>query len=205
MPNHSPDNPIAKIKALIKEKTKAKVANPQFWKPAGLINRISPSRKVQNWLKTATSLTAKLRHLCPNLEVIVLSEKYEVPLLSEAQKLNLKPDEEAWVRCVVLKCHDQHLIYARTIIPAMSSTNPWHELQQLGNKPLGEILFEMPKTQRSDFEFSKDLLSLWPYLNCHLNNTQENKKFAYARRSVFEQKGAPLLLTEVFLPQLIEN
>lgn len=195
---------LAKIRALVQQKMAAKEMRPQFWKPAGLIARISPLRKIQHWLKTPASLTAELKQRCPHLEVVVLSQKFEVPLLSETQKLGLAINEEAWVRCVVLKCQQRNWVYARTVIPNLNSQNPWQELQTLGNKPLGEILFEIPSIQRSPFEFAKEALSDWPYLMNHLQQPQLSKKPGFARRSVFKQKQSPLLLTEVFLPGLLD-
>lgn len=196
---------LSKIKALIKEKIQSKEVRSTFWKPLGLIARVSTSRPVQNWLKTPGSLTARLKSQCPNLEVVVLSEQFEVPLLSESQKLGLQYNEEAWVRCVALKCQNHNWIYARTIIPDLNPQNPWQELKSLGNKPLGEVLFDMPSIKRSPFEFSKDTLAYWPYLMNHLNNQTLAYKPSFARRSVFKQNGAPLLLTEVFLPALTDH
>ena len=198
------ESPIAKIQALLKEKNKAKISRPQFWKPAGLITRITPLRHIQDWLKTSSSLTAKLKGLCSNLEVVVLSEKQEIPLYSEAQKLGLAANEEAWVRCVILRCGGNNWVYARTVIPNMSPTNPWQELQSLGNKPLGEILFEMPSIQRSAFEFSKEPIDAWPHLQSVCNIRTPIKPPTFARRSVFKQKQAPLLLTEVFLTEVLQ-
>jgi len=195
---------LSKIKALLEDKMKSGQLRPQFWKPAQLIQRISPSRVVQQWLITPSSLTSKLKSICPDLEVHVISEKYEMPLVSEAQKLGIARDEEVWIRCVLLKCKNHNWVYARTIIPKMDSLNPWHELQSLGNKPLGEILFQMPNIKRSSFEFSKDTLGYWPHLINHLNTPDIRNQPSFARRSTFNQKGAPLLLTEVFLPGLLE-
>lgn len=193
---------LNKIKSLLEQKLNTTQLRPQFWKPATLIRRVSPSKAIQDWLTTSNSLTAKLKALCPQLEVHVLSEKMELPLVSEAQKLGIPRDEEVWVRCVLLKCEQRNWVYARTIIPHMAPSNPWQELQSLGNKPLGEILFEMPSIQRSPFEFSRDTLGYWPHLINHLNAPEMRNQPSFARRSIFKQKGAPLLLTEVFLPGL---
>ncbi len=199
------NNPLSKIQALIQEKTQLKFSGPQFWKPPGLISRIAPAAQTQSWLKTPTSLTARLRKHCPELEVVILSEQFETPLINEAQKLGLVYNEEAWVRCVLLKCRQRSWIYARTVIPRMDAQNPWQELQTLGAKPLGEILFDKPSVNRSAFEFSKDSLAHWPHLMKHLNAPELAHKPGFARRSVFKQKGAPLLLTEVFLPGLLDQ
>jgi len=200
----SPIDRLSKIKALMQEKQKAQTSvKPQFWKPSGLLSRISPSSKIQAWLTTPTSLTAKLKVLCPSLEVVILSEALEIPLLNESQKLGINRDEEAWVRCVLLRCKEHNWVYARTVIPNLTTSNPWHHLQSLGNKPLGEVLFELPSIQRSPFEFSKDPLSYWPHLLNNLTDEGATKKPGFARRSIFKQENAPLLLTEVFLPGLV--
>jgi len=193
---------LAKIKGLLKEKAQHTVkSRPLFWKPAGLIQRISPNKKIQDWLSTKDSLTAKLRLVCPDLEVVVLSEKLETPLANEIQSLNLAPNEKVWVRCVVLKGKGANWVYARTVIPNFDDKNPWSNLQKLGNKPLGEVLFQDKSIKRTPFTFATQSLLTWPYLINHVGSDQANKT-GYARRSKFTQKGAPLLLTEVFLPGL---
>lgn len=195
---------IAKIKGLMQDKTnQSNRALPSFWKPASLICRITSEPHTKAWLNTPNSLTKKLRVPCPTLTVEVLSETLDRPLLDEAKALAIHPQESAWIRCVVLKCGDDNWIYARTIIPNFTQTNPWYTLQNLGTKPLGDVLFELPSIKRTEFEFSKQRLKTWPHLNKHLNAQQTNMT-GYARRSIFRQQDAPLLLTEVFLPNLLD-
>lgn len=195
---------ISKIKALMQEKKNASHSIlPQFWKPTKLIARITTSKPIQKWLIFPASLTAKLKEQCPELQVVVISEKFEAPLLNEAQALGMQRDDQAWVRCVLLKCGQKNWVYARTIIPNLTPENPWHDLQNLGTKPLGEVLFELPSIQRSDFEVSTNKLDYWPYLMEHLENQNLANKPGFARRSIFKQQNNPLLLTEVFLPGLV--
>ena len=197
---------IAKIKGLMQEQASANRLSrrplPNTWKPARLIRRITADSEIQAWLTTPDSLTARLKQSCTELQVRVLSEAEERPLLDEAKALNLQPQASAWVRCVLLKCGEQDWVYARTIIPNLTDHNPWQNLQNLGNKPLGEVLFELPSIKRSTFEFSKQPLKNWPYLKTALGTTQP-KAVGYSRRSVFQQQKHPLLLTEVFLPGLL--
>jgi len=177
---------------------------PQHWKPEGLIKRITDNASVQSWLTTKGSLTARLKTQCPALQVLVLSQRLEVPLNNEANALQMQQNEQAWVRCVLLQCDEHNWVYARTVIPAFNPQNPWESLQKLGNKPLGEVLFEMPSIKRTPFAFSKLPLGTWPYLNKSLEAGQKNKP-SFARRSVFIQQDSPLLLTEVFLPGLFSS
>ena len=174
---------------------------PQNWKPHSLLSRITDDKKVRSWLTSQGSLTLRLRQHCPDINVQVLSESLQVPLVSEATALNMANNERAWVRCVLLKCHQQSWVYARTVIPNFNPSNPWQPLQKLGNKPLGEVLYQMPSIERTPFEFCKQPLNAWPLLNSTLGVYQDNPS-SFARRSVFLQQASPLLLTEVFLPGL---
>lgn len=198
-----PNERLAKIKALIQEKKSHTVrGRPGFWKPARLIQRVTSSPTIQSWLSTKESLTQRLRQHCPALQVLVLSEQTERPLLDETTALGMLPNDQAWVRCVLLQCENQSWIYARTVIPNLTPESPWFSLQKLGDKPLGEVLFEFPSIQRTPFEFTSQALSSWPYLSEQLEAAESQGK-GYARRSIFTQKEAPLLLTEVFLPGLV--
>ena len=213
------ENRISKIKQLLKKKPEhqAMHTRPLFWKPAKLIQRVTTVKNTQHWLTAKGSLTKQLRQHSPELDVVILSEKLERPLASESQSLGLQPSESAWIRCVLLRggvqgelsllkreCSGaENWIYARTVIPHFLESNPWFHLQQLGNKPLGEVLFQDSSIQRTPFTFARQPLTNWPYLP--LSSNQDNKAIGYARRSVFTQQQAPLLLTEVFLPRLLKK
>jgi len=157
------------------------------WINAEQLTQICPDPEHQAWLLERGSLTLKLRQTCPALKVKVLDEAFASPLVDEAEKLHIEPNHQAWLRCVQIECENQPLIYARTVIPHFNANNPWHQIQQLGNQPLGEILFSRNDLQRSEFEFC--LSNHWPELNQSL----------LARRCIFIQNQAPLLLTEVFI------
>ena len=198
----NPAERLKKIKNLLLEKANATEFKQTFWKPAGLIRRVVNGAREISWLKTSESLTQKLKAKFPDLEVVILSETLEKPLLHEAQKLGISIHQEVWIRCVLLKSQQMELVYARTVIPFFDEQNPWKSLQTLGNKPLGEVLFQDKSLARSDFEFTQSKLQDWPYLR---PTFPFHPPLAFARRSVFEKNHAPLLLTEVFLPPLFEQ
>ena len=83
------------------------------------------------------------------------------------------------------------LLQARTVIPDWSPDNPWSELQRLGSRPLGEILFRNSGLERSEFEFT--LGPGWRAPETPPGSDQ------LARRCVYRRLGAALLLTERFL------
>jgi chorismate lyase len=115
-----------------------------------------------------------------------------VPLLpDEATRLARPTHSQAWVREVTLHENSLPLLQARTVIPHWSPANPWSELQRLGNRPLGEVLFSDPGLERSEFEFT--LGPGW----CEPEMPPEPDRLA--RRCVYQRLGAALLLTERFL------
>lgn len=155
------------------------------WHPAGLVQRLAPPVALRPWLIDRGSLTHALRRNCPELVVQVLSEVYRRPNAQEARTLNIPQTRLCWVRTIMMHCRGQPWVYARTVIPNLTPGNPWYPLKQLGNQPLGEVLFNTPNLVRSDFRLAH-LSALHPQW--------------FARQSVFEppHARAPLLLTELF-------
>jgi len=194
---------LALIRETLKAKQYAQALKPQFWKPQELLRRITQAPRTQTWLQTTDSLTQRLRNEFQTLEIEILSEEMERPLMAEAQKLNSSLETETWIRCVLLNSEENALVYARTVIPFFDAQNPWHELQKLGNQPLGEVLFLDKTVQRSGFEFAKIALNDLPHYRMRLSGSMA-LAHGIARRSVFYKNNFPLLLTEVFLPPHFE-
>ncbi|WP_019895247.1 chorismate--pyruvate lyase family protein [Hydrogenovibrio halophilus] len=154
------------------------------WQPERLMQRLAPTRSLRPWLTDRGSLTQNLRRLCSNLSVAVMDEGDQRPTWQEAMALKLGPERRCWVRTVRLHCHGQTWVYARTVIPDLRPGNPWYSLKQLGNQPLGEVLFNTPNLVRSGFQLAR---------------TQAN---GFARQSLFSNADTPLLLTEVLTDTL---
>ena len=158
--------------------------NPdQSWLPACRLADFTPTAQALSWLTERGSLTARLRLHWPDLAVELQGEAHEPPWPCELDRLGLPAESLAWVRRVTLHQAGQALVQARTVIPAWSQANPWHEIERLGRRPLGELLFQQTDLERSDFEFART-------------------PSGWARRCVFRRQGAPLLLTEYFLAWL---
>ncbi len=161
-----------------------------YWQPAKLWQRLNINQLQKKTLLENNSLTKKFKQQCPKLTVKILSEKWERPLPYEAKQLGIKNSNYAWIRCVVLQCEQQNILYARTVIPNFTHKNSWFSIKKLGIKPLGEVLFNLKTVKRSAFKITKQNIQ-WPYL--------VNNDTTPARYSIFEQKNNYLLLTEVFL------
>lgn len=121
-------------------------------------NHINPPKYIKNWIFDKNSLTQKLQNLYPKFRVQLLSEIIE---------------DEFIKREVYLCNNDIPLVYAVSFIPAKCK-----KLQNLGNQPLGEILFK--NANRNDI------------LITNYNNI-------WGRESFFNFEGFEIIVCEFFL------
>ncbi len=150
----------------------------------------SPSENTTSWLQENGSITARLRLDWPDLCVRVVLEGLFLPELDERERLSLGSTQLCWVREVQLHADDRPLVHARTVVPSWDHRNPWKVVSTLGQRPLGELLFALPRLQRSPLEFA------WTR-SCGPQGSQRMEATP-SRRRVFQRRGAPLLLTEAF-------
>jgi chorismate--pyruvate lyase len=115
----------------------------------------------QYWLFDDNSLTTKLQKLYPNFQVKVIAETIQDSYLQREVRL----------------CDgDIPLVHAISLIPTDCGS-----LQNLGNTPLGEILFQ--KGQRLEIAIT-------------------NKNGNWGRKSLFEFENYQIIVCEFFLPAL---
>lgn len=111
----------------------------------------------------------------------------------EYQKLHRQENDRLWVRETEWIYKGKTLVYTRTIIPTETTQIPiGHEFLNAGHKSLGEILFKDTTMKRSEFEFSE------------INEAHNFSENLWSRRSVFHIHNKPLLITEIFLPNIYE-
>ena len=163
----------------------------ESWVAPADLGALTDSPAVRSWLTERGSLTLRLRQQHPGLAVRVLGEGPGGLLPDEAERLGLAPGSPAWVREVTLHAPGLDLVAARSAIPFWSPDNPWCEVQQLGTRALGELLFSDSTLERSDFEFM--LGTGWR------RGDSLPAELRLARRCLYHRHGAPLLLTERFL------
>lgn len=156
-----------------------------------------------DWLFDPGSLTQRLRALCGNcFRVHVLSQRWSRPRYDEAHALQLRLDAWAWTREVQLLCGDQPWVFARTLIP-MRTLNSWgRRLTQLGNKPLGAVLFADHRIQRGPVEIAQIPVRHRLHERAFVGFS-EPPDTIWGRRSVFQIADKPLLVSEIFLPELL--
>ena len=160
------------------------------------------SIELTRWLFDPGSLTRRLRQCCTKqFRVRVLWQGWSRPGRDEAQALRLRLDAWAWTREVRLFCGEQPWVFARTLIPAATLRGRGRGLTRLGNRPLGDVLFTTPGVRRGPVEIAR----IVPGQRLHqraLADPQSAAPPLWARRSLFYLDQQPLLVCEIFLPDL---
>ncbi len=169
---------------------------PRGWRhwrhwPAGEL-----SAGVRGLLLDQGSLTARLVAASGgHFAVRLVGQSWQRPLPGERAVLGLRQTARALVREVVLECHGEAWVFARSVLPAASLTGELRHLRRFGARSLGALLFADPRLAREEFE-----LSLIGPTDPLVPAALRGPHALWARRSVFRVGGKSLLVQEVFLP-----
>ena len=189
------------------------------WVTADYSSILHLQDNIREWLLDSASLTLRIRQHCQCkslgcFSVKLLNQGMGLPSNDEVQRLRLRSRRYALIREVLLFCGDTPLIFARTVIPIKTLTGPQRQLGRLGNRPLGEFLFAQPELQRDMMEVAviSQGHQLYDSALQSLNNKHslvQSKIYSsqriWARRSVFCLRHKPLLVAEVFLPEILNQ
>lgn len=165
----------------------------------GIHNRIPQA--AQSWIYEPGSLTQRLRSVHGQLvSVKILFHQWKKPFLSERRLLWVPHNQYCLIREVLLCAGDIPLILARTVIPSNTLTGTQRILSNLGNRPLGEVIFSYPKLQRLEMDvtcispenWSRQLIGIVP-INQPL----------WGRRTVYAIRQRQMLVSEFFLPDAL--
>lgn len=144
----------------------------------------------KSWLEEPGSLTRRLKSLAASsFAVKVINEYWGVADTSECRLLNIRRKQWVYIREVELWGRGQCWVKAKTLIPKESFIGPLASLRTIGNRPLGERLFSDPQISRGNIEVARVF----------------DDEPVWARRSLFSLGSQPLLVTEVFMPCLLER
>lgn len=168
----------------------------QWVAPAMIENKLSVV--LYHWLTDTGSLTARLKLQCQHFAVEVLTEGIYPLSKDEQEKLQLAEDR-SFVREVLLKLDGVPWVFARSVMPLSTLTGEQACLSQLGNNPLGQILFNAPDMQRSDIEVA-EFAAKSPVQKLASQLSSRSCLTLFGRRSRFLLSGKALLVSEIFLP-----
>ena len=153
------------------------------------------------------SLTSLIQQHCHGrFEVELKSEAWRFPMTDEAKILNMNNRSCAFIRESWLKTDDQYLVYARSVIPRKTFRLKSRQFINLGNSPLGEVLFADKSGYRSSMRYAM-IPGNCTLFRAALGSGHMNQGL-WARQSLFYIRNSPLLIIEVFLPaikQCIQN
>lgn len=157
------------------------------------------SKIEQYWFTRTDSLTRALEEKTrSNLQIKLMYNGWAFALAHEKSKLGLEGNALFFIREIQLFASKRLLIIARSVIPESTLRGTQYELEKLGTRSLGDFLFHYPQVQREQLEFMNSLAVLQEY-TC-LKEYSACFSSMVARRSLFQLKGNPLLLTEFFMP-----
>lgn len=147
--------------------------------------QVIPSNLMPWLLKQGSLTTALIKLSNDNFKVVVKAETQTIAYANEQKKLNFELDQISLIREVELHIHDQAVVFARSIIPLALTNQQAGNLDTLGTKPLGHLLFKdgKPKSSRRDYAVIDD-----------------NDQTIYARRTPYVYQGHQVLVSEFFLP-----
>ena len=107
------------------------------------------------------------------------------------------------VREVFLRCGAVPVVFAHSVIRLEGLRGAWRWLGSLGTRPLGAALFSDPRVQRTPLAF-RAIGPRHPLFRRATVVPASSLRPLWARRSLFLLEGAPLLVTEIFLPGILE-
>lgn len=167
------------------------------------VNGVQAPADMQHWLTDRGSLTAKLLDRCEQFRVRRLSQRKALCLADEYAELGLHRRMQVHERQVLLCCDGRPMVYAHTVVPLTATANEWPLFHGLGEKSLGTTLFNDPRVIRGSLAYAR-LRHAHPLVRrmLALDLPVSLQQSLLARRSLFWRKGACLLVTEVFLPQI---
>lgn len=172
------------------------------WKPARQYRRQEIPNPLLDWLLDTASLTHRLEQACPGgFAVRLIHQGWGRPWPDERRALGMRQGHRALIRQVHLLCGARAWVYARTVIPARSLGGRQRRLGRLGNRPLGAVLFADPSMRRGPLELARIRRGLKLYADA-TRGLRIRPAEIWGRRSLFRVAGKPLLVAEIFLPQL---
>ena len=167
---------------------------------------LSAPPALRDWLTTAGSLTAKLKAHSHAFRVQCLHQRLARCLADEATAIGVPRPVQVWEREVLLRCDNTAAVFAHTVVPLSATASDWPLFGALGERSLGTTLFGDPLVRRSVLEFARlrEGHPLAQRTRAALGAEAAQPHILYARRCLYRRRRGTLLVTEVFLPSVME-
>ncbi|MBC3958062.1 chorismate--pyruvate lyase family protein [Pseudomonas triticifolii] len=156
----------------------------------------APEPLILEWLFNQDSLTRRLNRLSDGgFSVVPLFEGWQRLRDDECAALALPSNSEGWVREVYLLGNGSRWVFARSVAARSALHNGGLQMDALGSRSLGELLF-------SDPAFDRGTLEVCRYPETWLPSADAAQGL-WARRSCFSRGPLRVLVAEVFLPSFL--
>jgi chorismate--pyruvate lyase len=158
------------------------------------------------WLTAGGSLTARLKAHSHNFRVQCLHQHTAICLSDEAAVIGMHRPGRVWEREVLLRCDNTPAVFAHTVVPMSATASDWPLFSALGERSLGTTLFGDPMVRRGMLEFARlrEGHPLAQRARAALGPDAPPDQILYARRCLYQRRQGTLLVTEVFLPSVLE-
>jgi chorismate--pyruvate lyase len=154
------------------------------------------------WLTDRGSLTARIAARCREVRVEVTFQGLRRPDRDERFLFADAGRARALVREVLLCCGDAPVVFAHTVVRPRDLDGPWRSVARLGSRPLGAALFADPRIER--FPLRQRRIGRHHELYRRVRAAVHvDLPWLWARRSLFRVHDSPILVTEVFLPEIL--
>ena len=169
------------------------------WKKSPL----GTGRGLLKWVRDRGSLTERIMAKCGDFGVRHVANRYARVNRDEARRIGMNPKTFALVREVYLCCGDKPVVFAHSVAARASLKGPWRNLAALGQKSLGSAFLSNPRVKRDDLEFLP-ISKRHPLYAKSCRFMARRPTRLWARRSLFGLGKREILVTEVFLPEILE-
>jgi chorismate--pyruvate lyase len=169
------------------------------------VNAVAPADAMRPWLTAGGSLTARLSAHSSAFRVQRLHQRTALCLADEAHAIGMARPGRVWEREVLLRCDGRPVVFAHTVVPMSANASDWPLFNALGERSLGSTLFYDPLVRRGELQFAR-LRPGHPLVQrtrAALGDQDEHTIY-YARRCLYRRHQGTLLVTEVFLPAVID-
>ncbi|OOV97311.1 MULTISPECIES: chorismate lyase [unclassified Pseudomonas] len=164
------------------------------WLPHSQLSPL-PDAQIVDWLFDQGSLTRRLTRLSDNgFSVTPLVEGWQPLRADECAALDLPADSQGWVREVYLRGHGEAWVFARSVAARTALENGGLNIDELGSRSLGELLF-------CDQAFQRRAIEVCHYPRQWLP-AEVQADALWGRRSRFDRGTLSVLVAEIFLPTL---
>lgn len=170
------------------------------------VNGVNPPQALRGWLTDNASLTMKLIAHSIHFRVQKLKQQRGRCLADECEEVGLSRRTHVQQREVLLVCDGRPVVYAHTIVPLDATAADWPFFGALGERSLGStLLFGDPRVRRGKLRYAR-LQAQHPLARRALDavGSAAISFPLFARRCLYLRRKGQLLVTELFLPSVLE-